>query len=128
MWFDNHVKPITFDVKDNDKLITTITISKAQKDKDSWFGSMSVYIAKFSYNGDDYEVLYGYGIDPNIKFTFSEYNYYQHKRKKWRKIGNRYLIEGHYFFRKGLKFIRKWTWDGLTEEQRLTIPKKYRLK
>ncbi len=123
-WFDEHVKPLKFTINNE----IDIVISLAQKERID-YGYMSVYLAKFTYKGDNYEVLFGYGVDPSLLFTFTDRNYYHHKRKDyWHKIGNRYVRTGKWKYRKGLKFIRKWTWDGLNEEQRLIVPKKYRLK
>ena len=124
-WFDEHVKPLKF-VVDNE---IEITLSLAQKEHTEYGGRMSVYLAKFTYKGDNYEVLFGYGVDTSIIYTFTDKNYYQHKRKDyWHMCGKKYKRTGAYNKRKGLKFIREWTWKGLSEEQRLIVPKKYRLK
>ena len=124
-WFDKHIKPLTFTINNE----ITITISLAQKDHTEPCWHMGVYVTKFTYNGDNYEVLFGYCVDPSIKYTFSNSNYYQHKRKNlFKKLGNKYLRVGNYNYRKGLKFIREWTWNGLSEEQRQIIPEKFRLK
>ena len=124
-WFDEHVKPLKF-VVDNE---IEITLSLAQKEHTEYGGRMSVYLAKFTYKGDNYEVLFGYGVDTSIIYTFTDKNYYQHKRKDyWHMCGKKYKITCAYNKRKGLKFIREWTWKGLSEEQRLIVPKKYRLK
>jgi len=36
----------------------------------------NVCIATFSYKGDSYSVMFGYGVDPSIKYTFGPKNYY----------------------------------------------------
>ena len=124
-WFEEHVKPLKFTINNE----IDVVISLVQKENIDYSCRMNVYLAKFTYKCDNYEVLFGYGIDPSLLFTFTDRNYYHHKRKDyWHKIGNHYIRTGRWKYRKGLKFIRKWTWDGLTEEQRLIIPKKYRLK
>ena len=124
-WFDEHVKPLKFTINNE----VDVTISLAQKEHTEYGCRMDVYLAKFMYKGDNYEVLFGFGIDISLIFTFGDRNYYQHKRKDiWNKRGKCYIRVGAYNYRKGLKFIREWTWNGLTQEQRLTIPKKFRLK
>ena len=124
-WFDEHVKPLKFIINNE----INVTISLAQKEHTEYGSRMCVYVAKFTYKGDNYEVLFGYGVDPSVIYTFTDGNYYHHKRKDyWHKIGKRHIRRGSYRYRKGLKFIREWTWKGLSEEQRLIVPKKYRLK
>ena len=94
-WFDEHVKPITFKINNE----ISVKVSLVQKEHTEYGGSMQVFLAQFEYKNDNYEVLFGYGIDPSLIFTFTDKNYYHHKRKDcWHKLGKCYVKRGNYFY------------------------------
>lgn len=66
-WFSEHKKPLVFTVDDIEFKVRTIC-----PDHD-W---MSILIMNFEYNGDHYEVMFGYGVDPDTRFVFGKSNYY----------------------------------------------------
>ena len=75
-WYDywhSHKKPITIDFKGFGK----IKFSKIDKDEEYF----TAFIADFTYKGDRYEVLFGYGIDPKVKYSEIYFNKYEDRRK-----------------------------------------------
>lgn len=114
------LRPITADICDEGTgVLATITHQKV-------FENAQVYLTTILYKGDRYDVLYGFGIDPSLKYTFSSSNYYAHKRKDcWHKRGT-WFRRGGYAYRKILKFIRHWTYEGLSDEDRAMVREVYK--
>lgn len=84
----------------------------------------NVYIASFSYKGDNYSVMFGYGVDPSIKYTFGPKNYYapQKPDKSKLKRAHKYWIgyqDWNYSkskckkYRRTLNRMREWYKKGL---------------
>ena len=118
---DYILRPITADIceEGTDKVLATITHQKVDE-------NALVYLTTIRYKGDRYDVLYGYGIDPSLKYTFSNSNYFAHKRKDhWCKRGT-WFRRGGYEYRKLLRFIRHWTYDGLSNEDKERVTKVYK--
>ena len=102
-------------VNKGDKVLTTLKISKIDEES-------QVFLATFVYNGDKYEVLYGYGVDPSLRYTFGKSNYFAPKRKNYYNFHR----EGNYSLRKALKRIRYWYFTGLSKEDKELVMKKYK--
>lgn len=84
----------------------------------------NVYIATFSYKGDSYSVMFGYGVDPSIKYTFGPKNYYapQKPDKSKLKRAHKYWVgyqDWNYSkskcrkYRRTLNRMREWYKEGL---------------
>lgn len=84
----------------------------------------NVYIASFSYKGDSYSVMFGYGVDPSIDYTFGSRNYYapQKPDKSKLKRAHKYWIgyqDWNYSkskcrkYRRTLNRMREWYKKGL---------------
>lgn len=102
-------------VNKRDKVLTTLKISKIDEES-------QVFLATFVYNGDKYEVLYGYGLDPSLRYTFGKDNYFAPNRKRY----HHFHREGNYNLRKALKRIRYWYFTGLSKEDKEIVMKKYK--
>lgn len=115
------LRPITANIceEGTNRVLATITHQKVDENE-------LVYLTTILYKGDRYDVLYGYGIDPSFRYTFSNGNYYAHKRKsQWSKRGT-WFRRGGYAYRKLLKFIRHWTYEGLSNEDKVIVREVYK--
>lgn len=112
----HYYRPKYISVNKGDKVLTTIKISRIDEES-------QVFLATFVYNGDKYEVLYGYGVDPSLRYTFGKGNhYYAPKRKNY----FHFHRKGNYNLRKALKRIRYWYFTGLSKEYKEIVMKKYK--
>ena len=123
-WYDEEYRPVFkpkyFSFCTNSNSLVVVKVERVgRRDSDS-----QVYLASFSYKGDKYEVLFGYGVDPSLGYTFSKRNYYARNRKHY----GQYHNDGNYVFRKTLKFIRTWTYEGLSQEDKEMLVKYYGYK
>lgn len=118
-WFRNHKKGINYYIHDlNGNYITTIKLNKIDKTSDN----LTAFIAKFEYNGDKYEVVYGYAMDPNPKYLFGKKSYLAPSREvinwKYDEETDEYIpvksqhITKRAKYRKTLKFIKEWYLAG----------------
>jgi hypothetical protein len=93
IWFEGHKKAFKKDCK----LLRQFKIKLMDPRSDA-----GVYLARFYYKGDLYEVLYGYGIDPNPKFLYGNRSYYSHSYicdRGFKKIGG---------YKRLLRKIKNW--------------------
>lgn len=111
----HYYRPKYISVNKGDKVLTTIKISRIDEES-------QVFLATFVYNGDKYEVLYGYGIDPSLGYTFGKDNYFSSNRKHY----YHFHREGNYNLRKALKRIRYWYFSGLSDELKEKVKRLYK--
>lgn len=108
-------KPKYINVNKGNEILTTIKVKPLDEES-------SVYVATFVYKGDKYEVMYGYGVDTSVWYTFGDNNYYE-KGSSWRW---HYHTTGAYKFRKTLKRMRYWYFSGLSDELKEKVKRLYK--
>lgn len=109
-WFDKHKKPFVIKL-DNIPELSDIVISLVNRNLDY----LDKFFAKFTYKGDKYEVLFGYGVDPNPKYLYGKQSYFYHHKERYYYNGL-YSEPVHTFpgrvinkeDRRSLNIIKKW--------------------
>lgn len=66
-WFEKHKKDYVVELPK----VGRITVRRLDK-KPRWY---NIFIATFYYKGDKYEVMFGYGVDKDLNYVFSNKNY-----------------------------------------------------
>jgi len=101
-WFDTHKKPKVYNLDRIGKFVVKRITNKTDD---------NVYLAKFEYKGNKYEVLYGYGVDPSIDFMCDPKRSYWSNWWRWG-YGKDNAVKKIYHKRKKLsptiKAVRKW--------------------
>lgn len=111
-WFREHKKPLIIKL-DNVPEVSDIVISSVNKDLDY----LDKFFAKFTYKDDEYEVLFGYGVDPNPKYCYGKQSYFYDRKRRYDHEGR--II--HQFpgriikkqDRKTLKIVKEWYEKGI---------------
>jgi len=104
-WFSAHKKPKVYHL---DKIGDLVVKRVTNKTNDN------VYLAKFEYKGDKYEVLYGYGVDPDWNFMCDTKRSYWSNwwRWDWYRYEKKDILKKYYHKRKKMspiiKAVRKW--------------------
>ena len=104
-WFNTHKKQKVYHL---DK-VGDFVVKRITKRTDD-----NVFLAKFEYKGDKYEVLYGYGVDPDWDFMCDPKRSYWSNcwRWDWHLYGKKDILKKVYRKKKKLspviKAVRKW--------------------
>lgn len=78
-WHENRKKPLEMSIDYNGIHYTNITVSFVDR---KW---KDVFKAVFTYNGDKYEVIFGYGVDSNPEYLYGKDSYFAPHRDYWDK-------------------------------------------
>lgn len=114
-WFYEHKKPLVIKL-DNIPELSDIVINMVNRNLDH----LESFFAKFTYKGDKYEVLFGYGIDPKPIFLYGKQSYLYHYKERY--YYNGYYFESVHRFpgrvinkedRRSLNIIKKWYEAGI---------------
>lgn len=84
----------------------------------------NVLVASFTYKSDKYEVMFGYGVDVNVNYAFSNRNYFAPRKPDRKSLKNSHHFWGGYDdwnrskskqhkYRRILRHMREWYKKGL---------------
>ena len=111
-WFREHKKPLIIKL-DNVPEVSDIVISSVNRDLDY----LEKFFAKFTYKNDEYEVLFGYGVDPNPKYCYGKQSYFYDRKRRYDHEGRMiHQFPGRIIKkqdRKTLKIVKEWYEKGI---------------